>query len=58
MQLRLRVYIIKIITCKCDLTCANVRSFTSISSRTDFGVAPIIKHHRKQKKELVEKYQI
>lgn len=28
-------------TCKWDLTCAKVRSFTSISSRTDLGVAPI-----------------
>lgn len=29
-------------TCKWDLTWAKVRSFTSISSRTDFGVAPIL----------------
>lgn len=29
-----------IFTCKWLFTCANVRSFTSMSSRTDFGVAP------------------
>jgi hypothetical protein len=32
------------LTCKCDLTWANVRSFTSISSRTDLGVAPACTH--------------
>jgi hypothetical protein len=32
---------VKDYTCKWDLTCDNVRSFTSISSRTDLGVAPI-----------------
>jgi hypothetical protein len=37
------------LTCKCDLTWAKVRSFTSISSRTDLGVAPT---EAKKKKTL------
>jgi hypothetical protein len=51
------------ITCKWLLTWANVRSLTSMSSRTDFGVAPInnepIQEKRKKKvlksKQNIEK---
>ena len=39
------------ITCKCDLTCAKVRSFTSISSRTDLGVAPKPQQWKEKNKE-------
>ena len=47
-----------IFTCKWLFTCANVRSLTSMSSRTDFGVAPethspnILLKKKKKKKPI------
>jgi hypothetical protein len=40
------------LACRWLLTCASVRSFTFISSNTDFGVAPRRCSKKKKKKQI------